>query len=171
LVVDGKVRDLGDQKYLISPQDLAAYELVPEMMGLVTSLTIEGRLKTPEYVAATTRAYRKAVDDASAKFSREEVLTLQQVFSRGLSPGFLGGINHQTLVPGLSPKKRGVYMGKVAGVRGTRVTVTLEAPRKPGHGIVYDYGKPQDDEPGGRVSGVWRRGIGVGAADRPDTVE
>jgi putative protease len=171
LVVDGKVRELGDQKYLISPQDLAAYELVPEMMGVVTSLKIEGRLKTPEYVAATTRAYRKAVDDASAKFSREEVLTLQQVFSRGLSPGFLAGINHQMLVPGLSPKKRGVYMGKVSGVRGTRVTLTLEAPLKPGDGIVYDYGKPQDDEPGGRVSGVWRRGIRVDAADRPDTVE
>ncbi|MBV8879309.1 MAG: U32 family peptidase, partial [Planctomycetaceae bacterium] len=171
LIVDGQVRDLGDQKYLISPQDLAAYELVPELMGLVSCLKIEGRLKTPEYVAATTRAYRKAVDEAAARFSREEVLTLQQVFSRGLSPGFLSGINHQALVPGLSPKKRGVYLGKVAGVRGTRVQITLEAPLKPGDGIVYDYGKPQEDEPGGRISGVWRRGMRVDAADRPDVIE
>jgi len=171
LIVDGKVRDLGDQKYLISPQDLAAYELVPELMGLVSCLKIEGRLKTPEYVAATTRAYRKAVDDAAAKFSREEVLTLQQVFSRGFSPGFLSGINHQTLVPGLSPKKRGVLLGRVSGTRGVRVQMTLEAPMKPGDGIVYDYGKPQDDEPGGRISAIWRRGIRVDAADQPDTVE
>ena len=171
LIVDGQVRDLGDQKYLISPQDLAAYELVPELMGLVSCLKIEGRLKTPEYVAATTRAYRKAVDDAAAKFSREEVLTLQQVFSRGFSPGFLSGINHQTLVPGLSPKKRGVLLGRVSGTRGVRVQMTLEAPMKPGDGIVYDYGKPQDDEPGGRISAIWRRGIRVDAADQPDTVE
>jgi len=171
LVVDGKVRDLGDQKYLISPQDLAAYELVPELMGLVSCLKIEGRLKTPEYVAATTRAYRKAVDEAAAKFSREEVLTLQQVFSRGFSPGFLSGINHQALVPGLSPKKRGVLLGRVSGTRGVRVQMTLEAPMKPGDGIVYDYGKPQDDEPGGRVSAIWRRGIRLDAADQPDTVE
>jgi putative protease len=171
LIVDGEVRDLGDKKYLISPLDLAAYELVPELMDLVTCLKIEGRLKTPEYVAATTKTYRKAVDDAAAKFSREELLTLQQTFSRGFSPGFLSGINHQTLVQGLSPKKRGVYLGKVAGVRGNRVTVTLEAPLKPGDGIVYDYGKPQEDEPGGRVSYVWRRNVRVDLADRPDAVE
>lgn len=171
LIVDGQTRDLGDQKYLISPQDLAAYELVPDLMDVVSCLKIEGRLKTPEYVAATTRAYRKAVDDAAARFSRDEVLTLQQVFSRGLTPGFLSGINHQTLVPGLSPKKRGVYLGRVTGTRGVRVQITLEAPMKPGDGIVYDYGRPQDDEPGGRISGVWRRGLRVDAADQPDAVE
>jgi putative protease len=171
LIVDGSVRDLGDQKYLLSPQDLAAYELVPELLGLVSCLKIEGRLKTPEYVAATTRAYRKAVDDAAAKFSREEVLTLQQVFSRGFTPGFLSGINHQTLVPGRSPKKRGVFLGEVTGVRGTRVTLTLEAPLKPGDGIVYDYGRPQDDEPGGRITAIWRRGVRIDAADQPDAVD
>jgi putative protease len=171
LIVDGKVRELGDKKYLISPLDLAAYELVPELMRLVSCLKIEGRLKTPEYVAATTRTYRKAVDDAAAKFSRDEVLTLQQTFSRGFSPGFLSGINHQTLVQGLSPKKRGVYLGTVAAVKGTRVTIALEAPLKPGDGIVYDYGKPQDDEPGGQVHAVWKRGIRVDLVDGPDTVE
>src|SRR5262245_30560392 len=171
LIVDGKARDLGDKKYLISPLDLAAYELVPELMGLVSCLKIEGRLKTPEYVAATTRTYRKAVDDAAAKFSREEVLTLQQTFSRGFSPGFLSGVNHQTLVQGLSPKKRGVFLGTVSAVRGTRVTIALDAPLKPGDGIVYDYGKPQDDEPGGRINAVWKRGVRVDLADRPDTVD
>jgi putative protease len=171
LVVDGKTKDLGDRKYLISPLDLAAYELVPDLMGLVSCLKIEGRLKTPEYVAATTRTYRKAVDETAARFSRDEILTLQQTFSRGFSRGFLGGIDHQQLVGGLSPKKRGVYLGKVSGVRGSRVAMTLEAPLKPGDGIVYDYGKPQDDEPGGRISGVWRRNVRVDRADRPDAVE
>src|SRR5688572_17473536 len=56
MIVDGAPRDLGDQKYLISPQDLSAVELVPELLDLVVSLKIEGRLKSPEYVAATTRA-------------------------------------------------------------------------------------------------------------------
>jgi putative protease len=171
LIVDGKVRDLGDKKYLISPLDLAAYELVPELMDLVACLKIEGRLKTPEYVAATTKTYRKAVDNAAAKYSREEVLTLQQTFSRGFSPGFLSGINHQALVQGLSPKKRGVYLGRVSGIRGSRVALTLEAPLKPGDGIVYDYGKPQEDEPGGRVSYVWKQNVRVDLADRPDAVE
>ena len=171
MLVDGAVKDLGDQKYLISPQDLAAVELVPELLDLVVSLKIEGRLKSPEYVAATTRAYRKAVDTASGAMTREEQLRLQQTFSRGFVPGFLSGINHQALVKGLSPKKRGVFLGTVKDVDGDRVRLALEAPLRPGDGIVYDYGKPQDEEPGGRVMHVWRDGLRVDLADAPEEVE
>jgi putative protease len=170
MIVDGVPRDLGDKKYLISPQDLAAYGLVPELLDLVVSLKIEGRLKTPEYVAATTRAYRKAVDLATGELSREEALQLQQTFSRGFTPGFLSGINHQTLVQGLSPKKRGVFLGRVEAVDGDRVSLTLEAPLRPGDGIVYDYGRPEDDEPGGRIMHLWKDGYRTDAADKPDPV-
>jgi putative protease len=172
LIVDGSPKDLGERKYLISPQDLDAHALVPELLDLVVSLKIEGRLKTPEYVAATTRAYRKAVDlAAEAVYSREEELALQQVFSRGFSPGFLSGIDHQRLVKGLSPKKRGVFLGTVASVMGDRVAVALQAPLKPGDGVVFDYGRPEDDEPGGPVMHVWKDGRRVEAADAPDAVE
>jgi hypothetical protein len=54
-------------KYLLSPQDLMALELVPQLMAAgVSCLKIEGRLKGPEYVALTTAAYRGAVDAAWA---------------------------------------------------------------------------------------------------------
>src|SRR5688572_6837659 len=67
LLCDGKLVDTGDQKYLLSPQDLAAYDLVPELVKLgVVSLKIEGRLKTPEYVANITHHYRQAIDAACA---------------------------------------------------------------------------------------------------------
>ena len=62
LLVDGQPRDLGDRAYLLSPEDLEASALVPRLLELgVSSLKIEGRLKGPEYVAATTRLYRDAV--------------------------------------------------------------------------------------------------------------
>jgi putative protease len=65
LVVDGVVRDLGDKAYLLSPQDLAGIEVVPDLIRAgIRSLKIEGRLKSPEYVAAITKAYRRAVDAA-----------------------------------------------------------------------------------------------------------
>lgn len=65
LIVDGKLCDLHDVRYLLSPQDLAALDLVPELLAAgVSSLKIEGRLKGPEYVALTTTAYRQAVDCA-----------------------------------------------------------------------------------------------------------
>ncbi len=63
LFADGKQVPLGDRKYLLSPQDLAGLEGLPELVRVgVTSLKIEGRLKTPEYVANITRVYRKALD-------------------------------------------------------------------------------------------------------------
>jgi putative protease len=175
LVVDGKTFDLGDRKYLLSPQDLAAYDLVPELIDAgVRSFKIEGRLKTPEYVAATTRAYRKAVDEAwerrKAEWSKTEVLELQQVFSRGLSHGFLGGIDHQVLVPALSPKKRGPYLGRVTSLRDGRVALTLENPLRPGDGVSFDYGSP-DDETGGRVFDVRVQGRRVPDAKAGAAVE
>src|ERR1700675_3760406 len=65
LVVDGALKDLGDRRYLLSPQDLAAVQEIPELIRLgVTGFKIEGRLKSPEYVAATCQVYRKAIDAA-----------------------------------------------------------------------------------------------------------
>ena len=49
IVVDGETRDLGAVRYLLSPQDLAAVDLVPELVRAgVKSFKIEGRLKSPE---------------------------------------------------------------------------------------------------------------------------
>src|SRR5580658_3429760 len=65
LIVDGLKRDLGDRRYLLSSQDLAAVEEIPELIRLgIVSFKIEGRLKTPEYVAAVTQVYRRAIDQA-----------------------------------------------------------------------------------------------------------
>ncbi|MGV2333535.1 MAG UNVERIFIED_CONTAM: U32 family peptidase [Planctomycetaceae bacterium] len=67
IVCDGQLRDFGDQKYLLSPQDLAAWSLLPELLEAgVCSFKIEGRLKTPEYVAQSTSHYRQALDAALA---------------------------------------------------------------------------------------------------------
>ena len=60
LVVDGEAHDLEEQRYLLSPQDLSAWTLLPELQRIgVASLKIEGRLKDPSYVAAVTEAYRR----------------------------------------------------------------------------------------------------------------
>src|SRR5207244_3196225 len=63
LFSDGVEVPLGDRKYLLSPQDLAGVEVLPELIAAgVRSLKIEGRLKSPEYVANITRIYREAID-------------------------------------------------------------------------------------------------------------
>lgn len=53
------LQDLADVAYLLSPQDLMALQQLPDMIAAgVGCFKIEGRLKGPEYVAATTAAYR-----------------------------------------------------------------------------------------------------------------
>ncbi len=67
IVCDGRLVDLDNVQYLLSPQDLAAYDLIPELIELgIARLKIEGRLKTAEYVANITRHYRMAIDAAWA---------------------------------------------------------------------------------------------------------
>jgi putative protease len=158
LIADGQPVPLGDRRYLLSPQDLAGLELLPELIRAgVASLKIEGRLKRPEYVANITRIYREALDRLTA--SRAEAgadprptrYAMEMAFSRGLHTGWLRGVNHQALVHGRFGKKRGVYLGEVSRVQGDRVFVRLEAPLKPGDGVVFDAGKPEEPEEGGRV--------------------
>ena len=96
LVCDGRDVDLGDQKYLLSPQDLAAYALIPDLIAAgVMSLKIEGRLKTAAYVANITRHYRQAIDAAVAgepvEFTERQVEEMELSFSRGFSVGCLEG--------------------------------------------------------------------------------
>ena len=166
LVCDGKQVRLGDRKYLLSPQDLAGLEVLPDLVRAgVASLKIEGRLKTPEYVANITRIYRRALDDL--RFTNDDIRALnpsvrkseivnrkyemEMAFSRGLYTGWFGGVNNQALVHGRFGKKRGVCLGEVTKVLRDAVVVKLEGPLKRGDGVVFDAGKPEEKEEGGRV--------------------
>ncbi len=133
IVVDGKVQDLGDKRYLLSPQDLAAVREIPEFIRLgVASFKIEGRLKTPEYVTAVTSVYRKAIDDALAQQTREtpeaDWYKLEMTFSRGLFSGWMHGVDHQRLVNATYGKKRGVLAGRVREAVATTSSSTQKFP-------------------------------------------
>ena len=163
LVCDGIDVDLGERKYLLSPQDLAAYALVPELIAAgVVSLKIEGRLKTAEYVANMTKHYRSAIDAAvaarPAEFTPRDVEEMELSFSRGFSPGWLHGCDHKMLVPADSSAKRGVRLGTVSAVCRGRVVVDLVTGVKRGDGLAFDCGKPVDDPEGGRVYEVFQGG-------------
>ena len=161
LLCDGELRDYGDQKYLLSPQDLAAYDLAGQLIEAgVSCFKIEGRLKTPEYVANITRHYREAIDSAMAghpvEFTKRQIQQMEQSFSRGFSPGWLNGCDHKMLVPATSSAKRGVLLGKIEVVHFDRVTVQLEYSIQAGDGVVFDGDRANDDEQGGRVFQVFR---------------
>ena len=97
LIADGKTVDLGNRKYLLSPQDLAGLEVIPELVKAgVSCLKIEGRLKTPEYVANVTRVYRQALDRVMAELV-QDVSTTTSILP---SPPSKGGKNLASLQKG-----------------------------------------------------------------------
>jgi putative protease len=158
LVVDGEIQDMGEKRYLLSPQDLAAVDLIPDLVNQgVVSYKIEGRLKTPEYVAAVTRVYRKAIDDAVAQ--RESTITdheryaMEMTFSRGLTTGWLAGTNHPYLTHGKYGKKRGIRVGTVENCGPGWIVFNQEGNvgLKAGDGIVFDAGENRDLEQGSRI--------------------
>jgi putative protease len=163
MIVDGRPRDLGDRAYLLSPQDLAAYDWIAPLIDAgAISFKIEGRLKGGPYVAATTQTYRQAIDAALSlsefHLERRSELDLAQTFSRGFTPGFLAGNDHQKLVRGRFPKSRGIRLGRVVRASKAGIHVELAEPLpdfvKPGDGVLFDLGTPEAKEPGGRVWSV-----------------
>ena len=159
LVSDGQTVDLGDRRYLLSPQDLSGLEVLPDLVRAgVRSLKIEGRLKSAEYVASITRVYRRALDQiaasASAGPASEARYELEMAFSRGLYTGWFRGINNQELAHARFGKKRGVFLGEVSAVGPNAVRLQLEGPLKPGDGVGFDAGRPDLPEEGGRIYGV-----------------
>ncbi len=167
LIVDGELRDLGSSRYLLSPQDLFALEQIPELVRIgVECFKIEGRYKDAEYVAATTDAYRKAIDAAweghPERVSKLEKQKLEQVYSRGLLPAFMQGTNHQEVVIGRAPRHRGLKVATVTRVTMKGVRVWLEGiTLKPGDGLVFDaadWRSPQEREEGGQVFEVLFKG-------------
>ncbi|MCC5875462.1 MAG: U32 family peptidase, partial [Candidatus Sumerlaeia bacterium] len=165
LVVDGADRELGDLQYLLSPKDLAAWEDVGDLTHTgIVSFKIEGRYKSPQYVAATVQAYRQAVEkvvggsDLTMPADTREKLEL--TFSRGLTGGYIHEINHQEVVDGSFSKKRGPFLGRVVRAGGRRVVVELVAPLKAGDGVVF--ARPdENDEEGGRVYLLSRDGTRI----------
>ncbi|HWZ92264.1 MAG TPA: DUF3656 domain-containing protein [Polyangiaceae bacterium] len=159
LVVDGVLRDLGDRAYLLSPQDLEASFAIPKLIELgVSSFKIEGRMKGPEYVAATTRLYRQAVDAAlGAADAPDPALKRRaiQSYSRGSGPGFLAGVDHQRLVEARSCDHRGLEVGQAlrseerAGRRWLVLDVSTRIAR--GDGLLVEGGWAGEGEIGGRV--------------------
>jgi len=160
LLVDGQPKDLGDRAYLLSPQDLAAVDEIPELIKLgLHSFKIEGRLKSPDYITAVTSVYRKAIDRALANHptpaSKEDKYRLEMTFSRGLFSGWFHGVDHQQLVHARFGKKRGPFAGQIARTGPDWVELEeMLTPLHPGDGVVIDRGSDTENEPGGFLFGV-----------------
>lgn len=115
----GQMQEVSGQTFALSPKDLCTVEQLGRLAEAgVSSLKIEGRMKTPEYVAVVTGIYRKYLD-LYAKHGRYQVepsdlRDLAQIFSRGgFTEGYLSGNPGKNLMSGDLSKHQGIYIGKV----------------------------------------------------------
>lgn len=110
--------------YLLSPKDLSTIELLKELPN-IKSLKIEGRMKSPEYVATVVKTYRKYLDIAlsSSNFNvqKEDKENLKQIFNRGgFTTAYLKNKQGKDMMCYEKPKNWGIYIGKVIAYDGKK---------------------------------------------------
>ncbi len=120
--------------YLLSPKDLCGLAYLPRLIRAgVKCFKIEGRMKSPEYVATVTRIYRKYIDmvlnEEEFLIDEKDVNDLMQAFNRGgFSNGHLDSKPNKQLIFPEKPSNIGIYLGKVKKFNGNKghITLTLE---------------------------------------------
>lgn len=118
--------------HLLSTRDLCGLDYIPFFVNSgIKCLKIEGRMKSPEYVATVTRIYRKYIDLA---YSKKEYIVdpndrklLMQVFNRGMSSsGHLDTEPNKNLVFKEKPNNMGLFLGNVQKYNKNKGYITLK---------------------------------------------
>lgn len=120
-----------DKGHLLSPKDLCSLEYIPRLVNAgVKSFKIEGRMKTPEYVATVTKTYRKYIDLAQSgkeyKIEEKDIKNLMQVFNRGnFSSGHLSTNPNQQLIFPEKPNNMGLFIGHIEKYNSSKGLITI----------------------------------------------
>ena len=169
--------------YLLSPRDLCTYEHLAEIVGSpVVSLKIEGRMKSPGYVATIVSIYRRALDAlAVGGWSPDcgDQHDLLLAFNRGFTPGYLFGSRGPDLMGRDAPGNRGIAIGTVSAYDAKTRTVTMKTVgplvpetgdglliSAPGHGDSesgFSLNNPPAPGKGGKISFTVPRPVPSGA--------
>ena len=129
-IVNNHNKTLNNGDYPLSMKDLNTLEYLDELIEAgVSSLKIEGRMKSPEYVYTVTKLYRMAIDSyyetGKVKIDEEEINNLQKLFSRGFTKGYLFNEEIDHILNTNRPNHQGIYIGKVIDYKNNFVTVRL----------------------------------------------
>ena len=128
-----------DKGHILSTRDLCGLDFIPDLIKAgVTCLKIEGRMKSPEYVATVTRIYRKYIDLAESLINPSDYNVdendrkiLLQAFNRGMSSnGHLSNEPNKNLIFKDKPNNMGLFLGKVQKYNKNKgyITVKLQEP-------------------------------------------
>lgn len=114
--------------YLFSMNDLAGLELIPQLRRAgVSSLKIEGRMRSAQYVASVVKAYRLALDNpATPAVLAEAKELLEQAMGRKPSLGYFKKAQPMDIIAPQHSGNIGLFLGKTEKVTGNRAHLTLK---------------------------------------------
>lgn len=121
-----------DKGYLLSTKDLCGIAYLPRLIQAgVKCFKIEGRMKSPEYVATVTRIYRKYIDmvlnNDDFIIDEKDIDDLMQVFNRGgFSDGHLDSKHNRNLIFPEKPSNMGIYLGTIKKYNSNKGHITLQ---------------------------------------------
>lgn len=121
-----------DKGYLLSPRDLCSLKYLPDLLNIgINSFKVEGRMKSPDYVATVTRIYRKYIDLAltTSKYiiDEKDQKDLLQVFNRGgFSSGHLSADANQNLIYKEKCNNIGLFLGNISNYNENQGHITLK---------------------------------------------
>ena len=109
-----------DNEYIMSPKDLATIDFLDKLADTgIDIIKIEGRARSPEYVARVTKTYKEALDAIYNKtYSTDKISkwfdTLSTVYNRGFWGGYYLGkkLGEWTNKSGSSATQKKIYLGK-----------------------------------------------------------
>ncbi|MDD1723634.1 MAG: DUF3656 domain-containing protein [Methanospirillum sp.] len=135
----GKTRSaIRENGYLLSTRDLCLYPVLDRICRLpVAALKIEGRMRSPEYVATVVSVYRRALDAIhKGSFTPDihDIAELAIAFSRGFTSGYISGDTCSQVMGREYPGNQGFFLGSVIDTGKGKVRVRIQADYIPGPG-------------------------------------
>lgn len=130
-------RKMYNGSYLLSMKDLSLVKKIPEMIEMgVSSVKIEGRLRSEKYVAAAARTYRAAIDSYYAgKFQVEKEYSkeMELAFNREFTWGYYS--KDKQIISPERPTGRGLFLGTIEA--GNQITLKEDLAVGDGLGIWF----------------------------------
>ena len=159
-------------KYLLSCKDLCTVEYVDKLIEAgITSLKIEGRVKSASYVGKVVSVYRKYIDECyknnKIEIENKDINDLKKVFNREFTKGYLFKENHKDIVNTFRPNNIGIRLGEVVGVNKNKVSIKLDTSIHQGDGIRIVNDK---EDTGLYVNKLYKKGLLVNSANKGEVV-
>ena len=126
--------------YPLSTKDLNTLEYIGDLIESgVSSLKIEGRMKSKEYVYMVVSMYRKAIDsyykNKKVEINEKDLIKLKKIFNRKYTKGFIMNTNNNDLINDYRPNHQGEKIGKIIDYKNNYAYIKLNDTLTIGSGL------------------------------------